>query len=246
MEVIPAIDLKDGRCVRLLHGEFDQETEYSDDPAALARQYESYGCPNLHMVDLDGALSGEQKNRDIVAEVARDASFSIQLGGGIRDTENLRAWLSAGVSRCVIGSVAVQHPETVHSWLQDFGPDRIVLALDVRIEGTADPVLSIHGWTETSSLTLWDCVERYLDHGLTHVLCTDISRDGAMQGPNTALYREFVERFPTVGLQASGGVRDLDDLKSLRDSGAAAAITGRALLDGRITVEEIQAFRRNA
>ena len=246
MEVIPAIDLKDGRCVRLYQGEFDRQTEYSDDPTALARQYESFGCPYLHMVDLDGALSGTQKNRDIVEQVAGSASFSIQLGGGIRDAGNVESWLAAGVGRCVIGSIAVTDPDTVRSWIDRFGRQRIVLALDVRIDAAGDPVLAIHGWTETSTTHLWDCVDGYLEAGLRHVLCTDISRDGAMQGPNCGLYRQFVDRYPDVQLQASGGVRNLDDLVALRETGAAAAITGRALLDGRISPEEIRSFRQNA
>ena len=246
MEIIPAIDLKDGRCVRLFQGEFDQQTDYSDDPGAVARGYEAFGCPVLHMVDLDGALSGVQKNRDIVATVAASASFSIQLGGGIRDAENIESWLSAGVSRCVIGSVAVKAPAMVRDWIALFGAQRIVLALDVRIQASGIPELAIHGWTETSTVSLWDCVDGFLGAGATHVLCTDISRDGAMQGPNLELYRQFIERYPGIQLQASGGVRDIQDLRALREAGAASAITGRALLDGQISLEEIQSFRQNA
>jgi len=242
--VIPAIDLKGGLCVRLFQGEFDQQTDYSNDPVSVAREFATLGCPILHMVDLDGALSGEQTNRGIVSQVAAQTSFEIQLGGGIRDTETVRSWMAGGVSRCVIGSLAVNEAELVKSWLSEFGPDRIVLALDVRINDDGEPLLATHGWTKESRSTLWQCVDDYREHGLEHVLCTDISRDGAMSGPNIDLYREFISRYPAIRLQASGGVRHLGDLENLREAGAAAAITGRALLDGHISKEEISSFLR--
>lgn len=244
MIVIPAIDLKGGLCVRLFQGEFDQQTDYSNDPVSVAREFATLGCPILHMVDLDGARSGEQINRGIVSQVAAQTAFKIQLGGGIRNTETVRSWLAGGVSRCVIGSLAVNEADLVKGWLSEFGPDRIVLALDVRINDAGEPLLATHGWTQESRSTLWQCVDDYREHGLEHVLCTDISRDGAMSGPNIDLYREFINRYPAIRLQASGGVRHLGDLESLREAGAAAAISGRALLDGRISKEEIASFLR--
>jgi phosphoribosylformimino-5-aminoimidazole carboxamide ribotide isomerase len=158
----------------------------------------------------------------------------------------LRSWLDAGVSRCVIGSVAVTDAESVKQWFGKFGPDNIVLALDVRLNDDGSPLLSTHGWTRASCSTLWQCVDDFISVGLKHVLCTDISRDGAMSGPNADLYRDFVQRYPGIQLQASGGVRNMDDLQRLRDIGAAAAITGRALLDGKITKEEIESFQHVA
>jgi phosphoribosylformimino-5-aminoimidazole carboxamide ribotide isomerase len=242
--VIPAIDMKGGQCVRLFQGEFNQQTKYSDDPVAVARDFEKLGCPILHMVDLDGARSGDQKNRAIVRQVASQTSFEIQLGGGIRDVETIKTWLDGGVSRCVIGSLAIDEPNLVKGWLTEFGADRIVLALDVRINDAEEPLLSTHGWTRDAETSLWQCVDAYREHGLRHVLCTDISRDGAMSGPNVDLYREFIGRYPEIHLQASGGVRDVGDLEQLRTAGAAAAISGRALLDGRISKEEISSFLR--
>jgi phosphoribosylformimino-5-aminoimidazole carboxamide ribotide isomerase len=242
MNVIPAIDLKAGSCVRLFQGEFDKQTEYSKDPVAVGRHFESLGFSHLHIVDLDGAQSGRQCNEGIVRDLTEATSFRIQLGGGIRDSETVSAWLDAGVDRCIIGSVAVTDPENVRVWLQRFGPARIVLALDIRLDKKGVPRLATHGWTKDSERSLWQVVEEYREAGLEHVLCTDISRDGAMSGPSVELYREFLERFPEVALQASGGVRDIEDLKTLRATGAAAAITGRALLDGRITQEEIASF----
>ncbi|MDH5344843.1 MAG: HisA/HisF-related TIM barrel protein, partial [Gammaproteobacteria bacterium] len=172
--------------------------------------------------------------------------FAIQLGGGIRDEQAIESWLGTGVRRCVVGSVAVTDPDRVEDWLSRFGAEQLVLALDVRLDDDGTPMLATHGWTEDSATSLWAAVDRYRSAGLRHVLCTDISRDGAMSGPSVELYREFIERYPGIDLQASGGVRDVRDLEVLRAVGAAAAITGRALLDGRISREEISSFLRAA
>ena len=246
MKIIPAIDLQDGACVRLYQGDFDKRTEYSNDPTAVARDFQAMGFEHLHIIDLDGAKLGEQKNRSIVAAIAMESDLDIQLGGGIRDRQTITDWLAAGVSRCIIGSLAVNEPETVKSWLEEFGPDNIVLALDVRLDDDKRPILTTHGWTKSSEIDLWQCVDSYLDDGLQHVLCTDVSRDGAMSGPNLDLYRKFIERYPDLGLQASGGVRHVGDLQALSELGAPAAITGRALLDGKINVEELGPFLRVA
>lgn len=246
MIVIPAIDIKDGRCVRLLRGDFDLQTEYSNDPAAVALTFRNTGFSHLHIVDLDGARSGTQNNRDIVASIASQGGLRMQLGGGIRDMATLRRWLDAGIERCVVGSVAVTDCDAVDGWFEELGGDSIVLALDVRIDASGTPLLATHGWTRSTDFSLWDCVTRYASSGLRQVLCTDISRDGAMAGPNLALYREFVFRFPQIELQASGGVRHIGDLRALRETGAAAAITGRALLDGCMTKEELSEFLPDA
>jgi phosphoribosylformimino-5-aminoimidazole carboxamide ribotide isomerase len=246
MKIIPAIDLQDGACVRLYQGDFDKRTEYSNDPTAVARDFQAMGFEHLHIVDLDGARLGEQKNRAIVATIAVDADLEIQLGGGIRDRQAVADWLAAGVSRCIVGSLAVNEPETVRSWLREFGPEQIVLALDVRLNDDNLPLLTTHGWTESSDINLWQCIDGYLDAGLQQVLCTDVSRDGAMSGPNLDLYREFIARYPGLSLQASGGVRDVGDLRALSELGAPAAITGRALLDGKIKTEELGPFLRVA
>jgi phosphoribosylformimino-5-aminoimidazole carboxamide ribotide isomerase len=246
MKIIPAIDLRNGSCVRLYQGEFDKQTEYSKDPIAVARRFESLGFDYLHMVDLDGAQTGAQQNEAVVRQVGEKTGFTVQLGGGIRDETSVEAWLSAGVARCVVGSVAVRNPGVVKQWMAKFDPDRIVLALDVRLGADGTPTVATHGWTEDSGLSLWDVVDDYRDAGLCTVLCTDISRDGAMAGPSVDLYRDFIARYPDVSLQASGGVRNIRDLETLRAIGAGAAITGRALLDGQITREEISSFLRAA
>ena len=242
MIIIPAIDLKGGRCVRLYQGDFDNVTEYDENPANVARRFSTMGFEYLHVVDLDGARDGCQKNQKCIRAIASATSMSVQIGGGIRDEETLERWFSAGVARCVIGSLAVRSPAIVKRWIRRFSADRIVLALDVRLDESAIPRLATNGWTETTLTSLWDCVDDYLDSGLQHVLCTDVSRDGAMTGPSLDLYEAFVQRYPAVKLQASGGVRSIADLESAAKLGAAAAITGRALLDGCISAEEIASF----
>lgn len=242
MQVFPAIDLQNGRCVRLLKGDYEQQTVYSENPVEVARNFERIGLAQLHVVDLDGARDGVQKNAKVVREIASGTGLCIQLGGGIRDAAIFRKWLDSGVQRCVIGSKAIEDQRAVKSWLKEFGPSRAVLALDVRIDRGGIPMLATHGWTVDTDLSLWDCVESYQDCGVNRVLCTDINRDGALSGPNIDLYRDFIERFPKIELQASGGVRSVEDLRNLEDIGAHSAITGRALLDGRISDEEVRSF----
>lgn len=245
MRIIPAIDLKDGICVRLLKGDFDKVTEYSSNPVEVGARFSALDVEDLHIVDLDGARTGAQRNHSIVSEIARDTGLGIQLGGGIRTRDDVAAWLSSGVTRCVVGSVAIRDPATVMSWIEEFGSDAIVLALDVKLADSGLPMLTTQGWTEDTGTSLWECINAYDNAGVSHVLCTDVARDGAMSGPNFSLYVEILQRYPTLQLQASGGVRDIDDLELLREIGAPAAITGRALLDGAITAAEVAAFQRS-
>lgn len=245
MRIIPAIDLRRGRCVRLLKGDFDKETEYSSNPTEIGRQFSSLDVGDLHIVDLDGALTGAQGNRHIVSELVRESGLQVQVGGGIRSREDVSDWLAKGVSRCVIGSLAVKEPDVVMAWLREFGPDAIVIALDVRLEAAGRPMLTTQGWTEESDVSLWECLDHYEDAGVRHLLCTDVLRDGTMTGPNFDLYVEILNRYPALQLQASGGVRNVDDLELLRELGVPAAITGRALLDGRISAREIHSFQRS-
>jgi phosphoribosylformimino-5-aminoimidazole carboxamide ribotide isomerase len=172
--------------------------------------------------------------------------MSVQVGGGIRDKATVQEWLDSGVTRCVIGSLAITEPDAVKSWLVQFGGDHIVLALDVNIDDGGVPLITTHGWTTPSNTSVFESIEDYGGLGLRHVLCTDVSRDGAMAGPNYELYEHILGRFPDLQLQASGGVRDIRDLEMLRDMGVPAAITGRAVLDGKITAEEIASFRQDA
>jgi len=242
MELIPAIDLREGRVVRLLQGDFDQETRYELSPGELFARYAHAGARWVHVVDLDGAREGQAANRAIVAALAAQGGPSIQSGGGLRSSRSVKALLSAGVQRAVLGSVAVSEPGEVMEWFGEFGPASLVLALDVRLDAAGVPRVATHGWREQSSLSLWDVVRRYLPVGVQHVLCTDVSRDGALTGPNLALYREAMARFPEIAWQASGGIRDADDLRALAETGVAAAISGKALIEGRMTLEDLQPY----
>ena len=246
MRIIPAVDLKDGKCVRLLRGDFDQTTEYSNDPLAIGRRFSALDVQDLHIVDLDGARTGAQRNRATVQAIAAETDLDVQLGGGIRDRETVADWLDHGVRRAVIGSMAITQVSAVTNWLTEFGTDRIVLALDVNVHDDGTPVLTTHGWTVDAGLSLWQCIDQYANAGIKHVLCTDVDRDGAMAGPNLELYADILSRYPGLELQASGGVRNIDDLQKLRSIGVPAAISGRALLDGEITGTEVASFRLSA
>jgi phosphoribosylformimino-5-aminoimidazole carboxamide ribotide isomerase len=245
MELIPAIDLRDGRCVRLLQGDFAQETRYSVDPVELAQQYREMGARTLHIVDLDGAKRGVPVNLAVIRRMRAAAGIGVQLGGGIRARTSLEEALEVA-TRAVIGSLAVSDPELVASWLTEFGPDRLTLALDVRVGADGTPMIATHGWTRASTLSLGAAIERFAAAGLKHVLCTDIERDGALSGPNVTLYRDCVQRWPGVEFQASGGVRDASDLKALEAAGVTATVSGKALLEGRLKPEEIRPFLRGA
>jgi phosphoribosylformimino-5-aminoimidazole carboxamide ribotide isomerase len=246
MELIPAIDLKDGRCVRLLKGNFAMQTVYSDDPQSVLERYRSLGARRVHVVDLNGAQDGTQANRAAITNLALQRSTRLQVGGGLRTLNRVQQVLEAGAERAVIGSVAVTNPDDVIAWMHEFGGKRIVLALDVQLNASGIPMLSTHGWQQTSTTVLWAAVERFLRFGLVHVLCTDISRDGALSGPNCELYSEAVRRFPELHWQASGGVASVRDLYALRDCGVAAVISGKAMLENKITREELQPFLPNA
>ncbi|MEQ1580659.1 MAG: 1-(5-phosphoribosyl)-5-[(5-phosphoribosylamino)methylideneamino]imidazole-4-carboxamide isomerase [Steroidobacteraceae bacterium] len=246
MELIPAIDLKEGRCVRLFQGDFAAETVYAEDPEIILDQYVAFGASRIHVVDLDGARDGALANRTAILKLARRKGIKLQVGGGLRTFDRVRHLLDAGIERAVIGSMAATTPGVVTRWFESLGPDRLVLAFDVRMDDMNTPRLTTHGWTEQSKTTLWDAVESFLPSGLKHVLCTDISRDGALTGPNTDLYKEAAKRFPQIKWQASGGVANAADLHALRACGASAAISGKALLENRISLEELKPFLPNA
>jgi len=245
MRLIPAIDLRDGRCVRLFKGDFEQETRYAVDPVELAGQYRELGAKWLHVVDLDGAKSGSPVNLPLIERMRAAAGVDVQYGGGIRTSASLEQALRV-VTRAVIGSLAVTDPGTVTEWFTKHGAERLVLALDVRLDDAGTPMIATHGWTRASTLTLAAAIERYAAVGLRHVLCTDIDRDGALTGPNVDLYRDCAARWPGIEFQASGGVRNVADLATLAAAGAAAAVSGKALLEGRLTPEEIRPFLRGA
>ena len=209
----------------------------------MLEQYLALGARRIHVVDLDGARDGSQGNRAAIRRIVdRAGRDAIQVGGGVRTRQVAEELLALGVARVVVGSVAVTQSDEVASWIREFGPERVVLAFDVRLDEAGTPRLATHGWERQTQTSLWDAVERYLPAGLLHVLCTDVARDGALSGPNIDLYQQCVRRFPGIAWQASGGVSAAADLHALAATGAAAVISGRALLEGRLTAEEIEPF----
>ena len=239
MLLIPAIDLRGGRCVRLLQGRFDAETVYADDPVIVLEQYARLGARHVHVVDLDAARGSSADNADAVRRLLATGLASLQVGGGVRNHSVAQRWLTLGVRRVVIGSVAATDPQLTRDCLREFGGECIVLAFDVRLDSQGTPRLTTHGWETQTQTSLWEAVERYLDAGLQHVLCTDVARDGALTGPNLALYADAAARYPSIAWQASGGVSGVGDLEALAATGAAAVISGRALLEGRFTTQEV-------
>jgi phosphoribosylformimino-5-aminoimidazole carboxamide ribotide isomerase len=246
VRLIPAIDLRAGHCVRLLHGDFDAETRYPTDPHSLLARYREAGADWLHIVDLDGARSGALGNRAIILELAAYKDLKLQVGGGLRNTAALAQMLDGGVARAVIGSAAVAQVEQVQAWLAHFGVERLALAFDVSIDDSGTPRVMTHGWQRQSEHSLWSALDNYAAAPPKHVLCTDVGRDGALTGPNVELYREAVRRYPQVEWQASGGIRNAHDLQALSEAGAAAAISGKALLENLIPIEELQPFLPSA
>lgn len=234
----PAIDVRDGRVVRLLQGDYARETRYADDPFAVAMRYADAGARWLHLVDLDAARAGGYTLAPLLRRIADDGRLQVQTGGGVRDEAAIADILDAGASRVVVGSLAVREPARVEAWLRRYGADRITIALDTRQDDAGVWQLPIHGWTERATLDLDACLSFYRDAGARHLLCTDIARDGMMQGPNLELYRRVIARGDGFALQASGGVRDVADVAAARDAGCAGAVLGKALLEGRLTVEE--------
>lgn len=232
--------------MRLLHGDFDAETRYPADPHALLRQYAQAGADWLHIVDLDGARDGSPDNRPIIVALAAAKAVNLQVGGGLRNTAALAQILDAGVARAVIGSAAIVQVEQVRAWLEHFGAQRLTLAFDVSIDNNGVPRVMTHGWQQQSEYSLWQALDNYSGSQLKHALCTDVGRDGALTGPNVELYREAVRRYPQIEWQASGGIRNARDLHALSEAGAAAAISGKALLENLIPLEELQPFLPNA
>lgn len=238
MKFYPAIDLQSGTCVRLYKGQFDQVTHYEEDPLTVAHDYQNQGAQYLHLVDLDGARSGKFMHSSVVQAICRDTQLQVQVGGGIRSLDTIKMLLDEGVKRVIIGSQATSDPSQVKQWLRQLGADRIVLALDVRIDTSGHPMVATNGWLTSSPLTLWELLNLYQDEGLTHVLCTDIAKDGTLEGPNLALYQACKQRFPGIAFQASGGIGELSDLKFLAAIPVEGVIVGKALYEKKFTVTE--------
>ena len=238
MNLIPAIDLLDGRCVRLLHGDFKKVTHYPVMPGELAGKYARSGAEWLHVVDLAASRDGADADTSALFALLGRAPQSVQTGGGVRNGNDITQRLEAGAARVVIGSLSVTGSRRFITWMEHFGAEKLVAALDIRIDDRGTPWPRIHGWTDQGDRDMWAVLDELSAGGLQHLLCTDISRDGALSGPNLDLYSEITRRYPKLQLQASGGVSNLDDLEQLKPTGAAGVITGKALLDKRFTVAE--------
>jgi len=238
MIILPAMDLIGGQAVRLQQGRFDAVTTYPTEPLQALQQFAAAGAEWAHIVDLDGAKAGKPVQADLICKLAGSSPLNLQVAGGYRDRDQIARVMDAGVARVVIGSLAVKRPDLVRTWIDDFGPDRITLSLDVRlIDGV--PMVATAGWTEDSGVSLWDVAGQFTN--ARHMLVTDIGRDGMLEGPNFALYKEIAERLPDLKVQASGGVSSLADLERLRTDGA---IIGKALWEGRIALEEALGLAR--
>jgi phosphoribosylformimino-5-aminoimidazole carboxamide ribotide isomerase len=236
--IYPAIDVRNGHVVRLAQGDYARQTTYGDDPLAQARHYADVGAQWLHLVDLDAARAGGYTLLPLLQALAAHTTLKVQTGGGVRCKADVARLLEAGAQRVVIGSLAVREPEAVAGWIARFGAERITVALDTRQDERGRWRLPVHGWTEDGERDLDTLAAVYADVGLRHLLCTDIARDGMLSGPNQALYRHLLERLPALVVQASGGVRDLDDVIAARSSGCAGVVLGRALLEGRFELSE--------
>jgi phosphoribosylformimino-5-aminoimidazole carboxamide ribotide isomerase len=237
MIIIPAIDIIDGKCVRLSQGNYDQKKIYSENPLEVAKGFEQSGLRNLHLVDLDGAKAGRVTNWDVVRSIAAETNLRVDFGGGVKTKEEIQKLFDYGVRQVNLGSIAVRNRELVFGWIKEFGADKIILSADVK-----DEMVAISGWTEDSSILLNDFIQDFRKKGIQYVTCTDISTDGMLAGPNIALYRKLNVFFPGLRIIASGGVSSLDDLRKLRDTGVYGAIVGKAIYEQRITLQELQDF----
>jgi phosphoribosylformimino-5-aminoimidazole carboxamide ribotide isomerase len=236
-EIIPAIDLIGGEAVRLSQGDYTKKTVYGKDPLEIAKKFEAAGIRRLHLVDLDGAKAGRLHNLHVLETVAANTGLTIDFGGGISVSADMQSVFSAGAAMAAVGSIAVKQPERFADWVEEFGADRIFLGADVR-----QGYLAVKGWTEDTSLHLNDFLESQLKLGIQHVFCTDISRDGMLQGPSTELYRQLLIRFPKLNLVASGGVSSADDLPALKEAGCSGVIIGKALYENRISLDELNMY----
>ncbi len=235
MELIPAIDLIDGRCVRLTQGDYDIKKVYDQSPLDMAKRYADCGIRRLHVVDLDGAKAKEPCNLRVLEELASKTTLDIEWGGGIKSTDALRMAINAGANRVICGSVAVDNSELFASWLQEYGAEHVILGADVRGRNVAT-----HGWLKESEVSIDAIIEQFLPYGLKQLICTDISKDGMLQGPNFPLYVELKDKYPTVDTTLSGGVSSMADIRKAHELGLHSVIIGKAIYEGKITLKELE------
>ena len=234
MEIVPAIDIIDGKCVRLSKGDYNAQNTYRASPLDVALGFQDAGIRRLHLVDLDGARSKHIVNYPVLEAITNHTDLTVDFGGGIKSTSDLETALGCGAAMVTVGSTAVTDPDLMQKWIEDFGQEHIILGADAR-----DGKISVNGWKEDSVLTLSDFIRDYMKKGITQVLCTDINRDGMLQGPAVELYRSLLKEFPGIKLIASGGVSSVQDLMDLKEAGLPSAIVGKAYYEGRITIDQL-------
>lgn len=237
MEIIPAIDIIGGKCVRLTQGDYSQKKEYGDNPLEMARRFEQAGIKRLHLVDLDGAKAKKIVNKGVLQSIAQNTSLKVDFGGGVQSDEDIELAFQAGANQVTGGSVAVRNPQLFEQWLQRYGSDKIILGADAK-----DRKIAIGGWEETTAVDVISFIKTHVEKGVCYVICTDVAKDGLLQGPSVALYEDILKEIPTVKLIASGGVSSLHDLEELQQCGVYGVIVGKAFYEGRISLEELAAF----
>lgn len=237
MQIIPAIDIIEGKCVRLTEGDYSQKKIYNEHPLEVAKEFEGAGLQRLHLVDLDGAKAGAVKNWKVLETITSKTSLIIDFGGGIKQQEDVKIVLNSGAAFATVGSIAVKDETKFVSWLQQFGADKFLLGADVKNEKIA-----VGGWLETTDIWIYDFIEKYINHGVQQIFCTDVSKDGRLEGPSTELYKNIIQKFPQLHFIASGGVSSMKDLDELAEIGCNGAIVGKAIYEGRVTLNELKKF----
>lgn len=237
IEIIPAIDVIDGKCVRLSQGDYDQKKVYNENPAEVAKMFEDAGVRRLHLVDLDGAKAQHIVNYKVLESITSKTNLVVDFGGGLKSDDDLRIAFECGASMVTGGSIAVKNPDVFLSWIEKFGAEKIILGADVK-----DEKIAVGGWIETTDLSLIPFIKKFKDKGVDKVICTDISKDGMLQGASNELYKKILDNFPDLYLVASGGVSCMDDIKALNDANVPAVITGKAIYEGKIKLTEIASF----
>lgn len=238
IELIPAIDIIDGKCVRLSQGDYNSKKTYNENPLEVAKSFEYHGIKRLHLVDLDGAKAQHIVNYKVLENIANNTNLVIDFGGGLKTDEDLRIAFESGASMVTGGSIAVKNPTVFESWIKTYGADKIILGADAK-----DKKIAVTGWLESTDCELIDFLGNYINKGVNKVICTDIAKDGMLQGPSTALYKEILESYPSLWLIASGGVSCMEDIIKLDEAGVPAVIFGKAIYEGKISLKELEMWR---
>jgi phosphoribosylformimino-5-aminoimidazole carboxamide ribotide isomerase len=238
MTIIPAIDIIEGKCVRLTQGDYSQKKIYNEHPLEVAKLFEDAGLNRLHLVDLDGAKEGKVKNWKVLETIAGKTSLVIDFGGGIKTDKDVQIVFDSGAKLATVGSIAVKNEKEFVNWLLQFGADKFLLGADVK-----DEKIAIHGWQETSDMWIYDFVEKYIQDGVKQIFCTDVSKDGKLEGPAIDLYKNIIERFPDLHFIASGGVSSMKDLEELENIGCKGAIVGKAIYENRIKLQQLSKWQ---